>query len=264
MAQNQIPSEAFRAKLREKRCRVGDSIVEIAYHPTFADWLHWLESDELLLMKEAGTPQNVAWAKNLLARWREAGRPCPSEWPETQNHTLDWLRPSHSSWPDCDNLGKTKQWVKYIIALIRDHIRLAFLFSAPLDSAISLSFIDSGKASDLPSPDKIKKTIDVLKGDIRRRLPACKHDIGKSKRAVEVCYATLLIEDTEPEGIRFEFDEPNYENIFGDMYFVQTAIYLGAKIMTKDRKLDQMASYAGIKCFHVPSLIKQRQPKIHR
>jgi len=141
--------------------------------------------------------------------------------------------------------------------LIRDHIRLAFLFSGPLDSTISLAFIDSGKASDLPSPDKIQKTIEVLKGDIRRRLPACKHDIGKSKRAVEVCYATLLIEDTEPTGIRIQFDKPNYANVFGDMYILQTAIYLGANIMTKDRKLAQMASYAGIKCFHVPSPIKQ-------
>jgi hypothetical protein len=95
---NQILSAAVRERLNEKNCRCGDSIVEIAYRPTFADWLLWLESDEHLLMKESGNPQRAAWVKSLLSRWRAAGRPCPSEWPETQN--LDWLRPARSSWPE--------------------------------------------------------------------------------------------------------------------------------------------------------------------
>jgi hypothetical protein len=106
MAQNRLQGEDYRNLLSEQRCRVGDSIVEIAYRPTFADWLLWLESDEHLLMKEAGNPQNAAWAKNLLARWREAGRPCPEEWPETRNHALDWLRPLRSTWPDCSKTEK--------------------------------------------------------------------------------------------------------------------------------------------------------------
>ena len=93
----QIQCEAYQDTLRDKRCRVGDEIVEIAYHPTFADWLLWLESDELLLMKEAGNPRNFEQAKILLSRWREAGRPCPSEWPPIRN--LNWLRPARSQWP---------------------------------------------------------------------------------------------------------------------------------------------------------------------
>jgi predicted nucleic acid-binding protein len=96
--------------------------------------------------------------------------------------------------------------------------------------------------------------VSKLKTHIQRRLPECKYNKKKSKHAIELCYATLLIEDTEPKGIRWEFDEPNYEHVFGDMYIVQTAIYLGAKIMTKDRKLSQMASYADIKCCHVPEI----------
>ncbi len=95
---NQIPSEAVQATLNETRCRVGDSIVEIAYRPTFADWWLWLESDERPLMKEAGNPHNAVWVKNLRSLWRAAGRPCPSEWPETR--ILDWLRPVRSSWPE--------------------------------------------------------------------------------------------------------------------------------------------------------------------
>jgi hypothetical protein len=106
--------------------------------------------------------------------------------------------------------------------------------------------------------DLCGKHIRKLKAHIERRLPECKYNIKKSKLAVELCYATLLVEDTEPQGIRWEFDESDYEHVFGDMYIVQTAIYLGTKIMTKDRKLSQMASYAGIKCCHVPE-VKQVQ-----
>jgi hypothetical protein len=95
---NRTPDADSLAFLSEKRCRVGDSIVEIAYRPTFGDWLLWLESDERLLMKEAGSPRNTAWVKSLLLRWRDAGRPCPEEWPETRN--LDWLRPARSAWPE--------------------------------------------------------------------------------------------------------------------------------------------------------------------
>ena len=95
---NQIPNVAYLKQLDEKRCSVEGLVVEVAYRPTFADWLHWLESDQHLLMKEAGSPRKAAWMKNLLARWREAGRPCPSEWQETRN--LDWLRPVRSSWPE--------------------------------------------------------------------------------------------------------------------------------------------------------------------
>lgn len=139
--------------------------------------------------------------------------------------------------------------------LIRNHIGLELLFTASLGSTpISVEFIHSGKASDLPLADKIQNAIDRLKANIKRRLPACKHNIGKSKIAVELCYATLVLEDIEPNGTRWQFDKPKYEHVFGDMYIVLTAIYLGAKIMTKDRKLAQMASYAGIKCVHVPSL----------
>jgi hypothetical protein len=37
-----------------------------------------------------------------------------------------------------------------------------------------------------------------------------------------------------------------------DMYVVQTAIYLRANILTRDGPQTQMASYADIKCYHVP------------
>lgn len=96
--QSQIQDAACLSWLRENRCRIGDAICEIAFYPTFADWLRWLEHDEHLLRKESGSPQNFVWAKGLLQRWREAGRPYPGEWPETSG--MIWLRPRYSHWPD--------------------------------------------------------------------------------------------------------------------------------------------------------------------
>ena len=78
---------------------------------------------------------------------------------------------------------------------------------------------------------------------------------GAGNKLVNLCYLTLLMEDTQPkkdEGPRYEFDLPKYEHVFGDMYVVQTAIYLRASILTRDAKQTQMASYADIKCYHVP------------
>lgn len=94
---NQTPHALVSDSLNELRGRVGDDVVEAAYCPAFADWLLWLESDDLLLKFVCGSPQNLVWAKSLLSQWREAGRPCPTEWPETQN--LYWLRPARSVWP---------------------------------------------------------------------------------------------------------------------------------------------------------------------
>lgn len=128
------------------------------------------------------------------------------------------------------------------------------IFVATLDlGSITLPFNNSGKACDLPSPDAMQNAIDRSKNNVKRRLSECKYNVKKSKRVVELCYVTLLLEDAEPKGIRSEFDEPRYEHVFGDMYILQMAVYLGANIMTKDKKLEKMASYTGIKCCHVPS-----------
>ena len=83
--------------LNEPRCYIDGKAVEAAYSPGFAEWLVWLDSDDTRVKKESGSPENYKWAKSLLARWREAGCPCPSEWPETKNR--DWLRPPRSDWP---------------------------------------------------------------------------------------------------------------------------------------------------------------------
>ena len=130
---------------------------------------------------------------------------------------------------------------------IRNHIGLELFFLSALGSTpIKTDFIQSGKASDLPNRDSIHEIISRIQADIQRRLPTCKHNLKKTKNVVERCYAKLLLEDRKT---RNDFDRPDYDNVFGDMYIVSTAIYLGANILTADNGLKQMASYAGIKCF---------------
>jgi predicted nucleic acid-binding protein len=111
----------------------------------------------------------------------------------------------------------------------------------------------------VPTPDNIQKAIVLLRGDVKRRLPSCKYDVLESTTTAQLCYAILLIEDTDTNsaGIRIQFDRLNYANVFGDMHILQMAIYLGAKVMTKDKKLERMANYANIKCDHTPQTINK-------
>jgi hypothetical protein len=123
------------------------------------------------------------------------------------------------------------------------------------EKAVIRKLLGIQKASDLPPADKLEKKIAGTKNEIMRHAPECKHNMDKAKTLVCMCYACLLMEDKEPkmnQGPRYEFDLPEYENVFGDMYVVQTAIYLRASILTRDGPQTQMASYAGINCYHVP------------
>jgi hypothetical protein len=50
------------------------------------------------------------------------------------------------------------------------------------------------------------------------------------------------MEDNQPrklEGTRFELDDLDYHNLFGDMYIMQAAIYLEANIITNARSLNK-------------------------
>lgn len=139
---------------------------------------------------------------------------------------------------------------------IHDEITLSLSCEDALNATkFGALFTNTAKAKDLPSPDKIRSTINRFKANIVRRIPDARLNIKKSIRAAELCFSTLLMEDIQlrkEAGAKFEFDEQKYDNLFGDMHIVQTAIYLGARIMTKDNLLSQMANYAGIKCDNVP------------
>jgi len=124
---------------------------------------------------------------------------------------------------------------------------------------VGTEFMKSGRAADLPPNADTQVMADAFNLIIKQMRLAddSLHQVSKSQKLSHLCYATLLLGDKQArkdEGTRFEFDYPQYEHIFGDMHIVQTAIYLKASILTKDKKLEQMASYANVKCFHVPQL----------
>jgi hypothetical protein len=144
-----------------------------------------------------------------------------------------------------------RQQTEYEKEQIRFQVGLELLFSVNSSQPpASKTFWTTGKACDLPPPDELKYVVDKLKNNIRQNYPACKHNVNKSKTLVEMCHRALLLEDTR---IRQEFDDPTKENVFGDMYILFAAIYLEAKIMTKDVRLAKMAEYAGMKWRHVPT-----------
>lgn len=146
---------------------------------------------------------------------------------------------------------------------IRDIIREMLVRITELSKVpIGTAFINSGRAADLPPNKETQVMADAFKTTIKQLqlIPDSKHHVSKSQKLAHLCYATLLLEDKQErkdEGTRFEFDCPQYEHVFGDMHIVQAAIYLQAKILTRDKTLEQMASYADIRCFHVPQPIKQ-------
>ena len=145
--------------------------------------------------------------------------------------------------------------IEYEKEQIRFQVGLELLFSVNSGQPpVSTTFWNSNKACDLPPPDQMQYATDRLKANIKRRFPECKYSVNKSKTVVEMCHRTLLLEDNR---IRLEFDDPRRENVFGDMYILFAAIYLGANIMTKDIRLTKMASYAGIECCHVPQTVMQ-------
>lgn len=140
--------------------------------------------------------------------------------------------------------------VEYEKEQICFHLDLELLFSANSGQPpVSQSFLTTRKACDLPPPEEMQYATDRLKSNISQRYPSCKYNVNKSKTLVEMCHRTLLLDDIR---IRTEFDDPQKENVFGDMYILFGAIYLGARIMTRDVRLTKMASYAGINCCHVP------------
>ena len=145
---------------------------------------------------------------------------------------------------------------------IRDIIREMLARMTELGKVpIGTAFINSGRGADLPPYKETQVMADAFKTIIKQLqlAPESKHHVSKSQKLGLLCYATLLLEDKQErkdEGTRFEFDCPQYEHVFGDMYIVQAAIYLQARILTRDKKLQQMAGYADVKCFHLPPPIK--------
>lgn len=117
------------------------------------------------------------------------------------------------------------------------------LFLSPIGK--HSKFLHSARACDLPRPDTIREIIEKLVLEVKQLLPNCRYNLLKSVVAARKSYQALLLKDKK---IRTGFDDPQYVNVLGDMHLVGMAIYLGAKIMTEDVRLIEMANYAGIEC----------------
>ncbi|HEY1661711.1 MAG TPA: hypothetical protein VGI03_04770 [Verrucomicrobiae bacterium] len=110
-------------------------------------------------------------------------------------------------------------------------------------------FLMSSKACDLPRLDALQHIVDKLVSEVKELLPRCRLNLNKSVVAARKSYEVMLLKD---KVTRADFDNPNYENVFGDMHVLGIAIYLGAKILTEDVGLKKMAQPAGIKCCRFP------------
>jgi hypothetical protein len=133
---------------------------------------------------------------------------------------------------------------------VRFLLEVELILSANAKLPLDHSFVTTRKACDLPPPNDLKYATDRWKENIKKRVPNCRYNVKQSKALVDKCHLTLLLED---EQIRKEFDNPKRENVFGDRDILFGAVYLGAgaKIMTADKRLTQMAGYAGVVCCHL-------------
>jgi hypothetical protein len=123
---------------------------------------------------------------------------------------------------------------------------LTFLSVECLSLQNTSKFLQTQKICDLPSPYEMRNVTAKLISDAKTRVPAAKYKLYKSIVAARRVYIALLLKDkTERE----KFDDQNYHNILGDMQVVTAAIFLGAKIVTEDKRLRTMATeHAGIEC----------------
>jgi hypothetical protein len=99
--------------------------------------------------------------------------------------------------------------------------------------------------SKLAMPKDMSEKRTQLLAFIRREAPKCRADFVRSIGVARHCYALLLIEDRQ---IRTEFSKPDYRNVLGDTFVLHNALFLQAKILSGDKPLKRMASYAGRPC----------------
>ncbi len=99
--------------------------------------------------------------------------------------------------------------------------------------------------SELPVPKELKPMRARFLAFIRKESPECSGDYLRAVGVARYCYALLL---AEVRKMRTEFSKRDYLNVFGDTRIIQNALFLQAEILSGDRPLKRMASYAGLNC----------------
>ncbi len=92
---------------------------------------------------------------------------------EPFRYVFDMAKLNEASKGKGPTVAKQKQEISKTIehekTMVRNHLALAFLVLGGFNSPIVSAFVASGKAADLPSPDKIPGVIGMLKADIQTR-----------------------------------------------------------------------------------------------
>jgi hypothetical protein len=99
--------------------------------------------------------------------------------------------------------------------------------------------------SELPLPDELKEKRLQFLAAIQREALNCSGDYLRAVNVARHCYALLLMEKLK---MRTEFAKPGYLNVFGDTAIIQNALFMRAEILSSDKPLKRMASYAGLGC----------------
>jgi hypothetical protein len=98
--------------------------------------------------------------------------------------------------------------------------------------------------ADLPPPQYTERKKSQLVQIIRSGAVACCRDWWNAVRVASLCYAALLLEqDQVGKKTRKEFCDPARRNVFGDTRLVADALWLNARILSKDAAVKRMAGY---------------------
>jgi hypothetical protein len=101
------------------------------------------------------------------------------------------------------------------------------------------------KISELPPPQELEQKRAQFLAFIQKESSACSGNYLKAVGVARHCYALLLM---EKRSIRTEFSKEENLNVFGDTRIIQNALFMQAKILSGDKPLKRMATYANLEC----------------
>jgi hypothetical protein len=118
-------------------------------------------------------------------------------------------------------------------------------YSVRASKGKALSLLKIQAIDELGRPSQHLQLDDSLKATIERERPQCPLDFWRSEEVAMHAFARLLIRS---QRARNEFTSEG-PNLFGDEQLIQNALFLGAKILSKDNNVHTMAGYCGVRCF---------------
>jgi hypothetical protein len=102
------------------------------------------------------------------------------------------------------------------------------------------------RIEDLGPPETLGNIIMRLRQFIDTHLNRCPLNWEDSGCIASVCHTLALAEDYRD--VRKKFADTQNRNVLGDTLILQNALFLSIKIYTRDKGLQGMAGYCGVKC----------------